>query len=178
MKKHNIYLIGLMGVGKTTIGKLLAKDLQLQFYDADAEIEKRSGAPIPWIFDLEGEPGFRQRENKIIYELTKKSGIVLATGGGAILNIDNRKALKDNGVVIYLSADLSDLIKRTARNQNRPLLLKNNPKAILEKLLQQREALYLEIADFIYDTSRHDLTEIINAIKKDINQFFIQEKNL
>lgn len=172
-KKHNIYLIGMMGVGKTSIGRALAEDLQLDFYDSDHEVEKRTGANISWIFDLEGESGFRQRETKVIAELTKLVGVVLATGGGVILNPENRKALATNGVVIYLHAALDDLLERTGRNQNRPLLINPDPRGILEKLLKQREVLYREIADLVYDTSNKSVIEIAQQIEKDL-----REKNL
>lgn len=158
-----------MGVGKTSIGKLLAKDLQLQFYDADHEIEKRTGASITWIFDLEGEQGFRQRETRMIDELTREQGIVLATGGGAVMNPGNRKALHDRGVVIYLKAKLEDLTERTSRNQNRPLLAKDG-RAVLERLLAQREPLYCEIADLIYDTSGKSVVEITSEIMRDLRE--------
>lgn len=158
-----------MGVGKSSIGKLLAKELRLQFYDADNEIEKRTGATIPWIFDLEGEQGFRQREIRMIDELTQKQGIVLATGGGAVLNPDNREALHERGVVIYLKANLEDLIERTSRNQNRPLLA-NDSRAVLTKLLAQREPLYCEIADLVYDTSGKTVPEIVAEIMRDLRK--------
>lgn len=168
-KKSNIFLIGLMGAGKTSIGKMLAKELYLQFYDSDLEIEKRTGASIPWIFDLEGEQGFRQRESKMLEELTQQTNIILATGGGAILNPENRRILADRGIVIYLQAHLEDLVERTGRNQNRPLLAKD-ARGVLEKLLIQREPLYLEIADLIYDTSKHNVSEITQQILTDLRQ--------
>jgi shikimate kinase len=170
LKKQNVFLIGLMGTGKTSIGKMLAKELNLVFYDSDQEIEKRTGAKIPWIFDLEGEQGFRQRESKVINELTQMHGIVLATGGGVVLNPNNRKALKANGVVIYLQATVDDLLQRTSRNQNRPLLLNTNPRTVLEKLLSQREPLYYEIADFVYDTSSQSVAEVADRILTDLRK--------
>lgn len=169
MKKNNIFLVGLMGVGKTSIGRMLAKELYLNFYDSDHEIEKRTGASIPWIFDLEGEQGFRQREKKVIDELTQLKGIVLATGGGAVLNPDNRNALSSRGVVIYLQANLEDLVERTGRNQNRPLLAKDS-RAVLEKLLENREPLYREIADLVYNTSGRSVNEITQEILVDLRK--------
>jgi shikimate kinase len=166
-KKQNIFLIGLMGVGKTSIGKVLAQELHLDFYDSDVEIEKRTGANIPWIFDIEGEVGFRRREAKVIEELTQLNGIVLATGGGAVLFPKNRKFLSSRGIVIYLHATVNDLLERTNRSQNRPLLANNNRRDVLEKLLIIREPLYREIADIVYDTTESSVQEIaMNIIKK------------
>lgn len=169
-KKSNIVLIGLMGVGKTSIGRQLAKELNLTFYDSDQEIEKRTGATIPWIFDLEGEAGFRQRESKTIADLMTLKNIVLATGGGVVLNPENRKSLANNGVVIYLQANLDTLVERTSRNQNRPLLANANPQEILEKLLTQRDPLYRETADLVYTTSTSNINKIVQQIVQDLRQ--------
>jgi len=169
-KKSNIVLIGLMGVGKTSIGRQLAKELNLSFYDSDQEIEKRTGATIPWIFDLEGEAGFRQRESKTITELMTLNNIVLATGGGVILNPENRQTLATHGIVIYLQANLDTLVERTSRNQNRPLLANTNPQEILEKLLAQRDPLYRETADLVYSTSANNINKIVQQIVQDLRQ--------
>lgn len=169
-KKSNIVLIGLMGVGKTSIGRQLAKELNLTFYDSDQEIEKRTGATIPWIFDLEGEAGFRQRESKTIANLMTLNNIVLATGGGVVLNPENRKTLAAHGIVIYLQANLDTLVERTSRNQNRPLLANSNPQEILEKLLTQRDPLYRETADFVYSTSSSNISKIVRQIVQDLRQ--------
>lgn len=152
MHDYNIFLVGLMGAGKSTIGRHLAKSLGLEFVDSDHEIERRTGASIPLIFDVEGENGFRQREKKIIDELTKREGIVLATGGGVVLDHDNRTWLRERGRVIYLFATVGQLLARTAKDRNRPLLQTPDPRARLQELLQNRDALYREVADMVVDT--------------------------
>ena len=151
-KPHNIFLVGLMGAGKSTIGRHLAKTLEMEFVDSDHEIERRTGASIPLIFDVEGEAGFRQREKKIIDELTQRSGIVLATGGGAVLDPENRACLRERGKVIYLYATVDQLLARTAKDRNRPLLQTPDPRGRLQELLQARDALYREVADVVVDT--------------------------
>lgn len=125
MAAQNIFLVGLMAVGKTTIGRLLADAINWQFVDSDHVIEERAGADIPWIFDVEGEVGFRDREQAVIAELSQTSGLVLATGGGAVLRVENRQALATNGVVVHLDSSLDHLVARTRKDKNRPLL---NPK--------------------------------------------------
>lgn len=152
-KIPNLFLIGPMGSGKSTVGRYLSRELQMDFYDSDKEIEKRTGVSISWIFDVEGETGFRIREQKVIDELTKMQGIILATGGGAILMTENRHALAARGIVFYLRVSLDEQIHRTERNQNRPLLEnKSDLKKTLADLNQVREKYYLEIADFVIDT--------------------------
>ena len=151
-KSQNVFLVGLMGAGKSTIGRHLAKSLGLEFVDSDHEIERRTGASIPLIFDVEGENGFRQREKKIIYELTQREGIVLATGGGVVLDQDNRNWLRERGRVIYLFATVEQLLARTAKDRNRPLLQTPDPRARLQELLNTRDALYREVADMVVDT--------------------------
>ena len=148
----NIFLVGLMGAGKSTIGRHLAKALGLEFVDSDHEIERRTGASIPLIFDVEGEAGFRQREKKIIYELSRRDGIVLATGGGVVLDPDNRARLRERGQVVYLYATVEQLLTRTAKDRNRPLLQTADPRARLQELLEVRDALYREVADVVVDT--------------------------
>jgi len=153
MKRNiNIFLVGLMGAGKSTIGRHLAKSLELEFLDSDQELERRTGASIPLIFDVEGEAGFRQREKKIIDELTQRTGIVLATGGGVVLDSDNRACLRKRGKVIYLYATVEQLLSRTAKDRNRPLLQTADPRARLQELLLARDALYHEVADVVVDT--------------------------
>lgn len=151
---NNIILIGPMGAGKTTIGRQIAKVFSYDFYDSDREIEERTGASIPLIFDLEGEEGFRKREQNIITYLCTKQHIVLATGGGAILRKTNQDSLKRSGIVVYLSADIDDLLERTAKDKNRPLLQADNPKAILKKILIEREPIYRQLADIILTTNK------------------------
>ncbi len=134
-----------MGAGKSTIGRLLAKELRLLFKDSDKEIELRTGANIPWIFDREGEPGFRDREQAMIAELCELDGVVVATGGGAVMREANRRALHQGGRVIYLHASVEQQVGRTARDRNRPLLRTANPEATLRSLLEMRDPLYREI---------------------------------
>ncbi|KQQ53991.1 shikimate kinase [Pseudomonas sp. Leaf127] len=149
---RNLILVGPMGAGKSTIGRLLAKELRLPFKDSDKEIEQRTGANIPWIFDREGEPGFRDREQAVIAELCTSDGLVLATGGGAVMRDENRKALHDGGRVVYLHASVEQQVSRTARDRNRPLLRTANPAKVLSDLLTLRDPLYREIADVIIET--------------------------
>jgi len=168
-KPYNIFLVGLMGAGKSTIGRHLAKSLGLEFVDSDHEIERRTGANIPLIFDIEGEAGFRQREKKIIDELTQRNGIVLASGGGVVLDPDNRACLRERGQVIYLYARVEQLLARTAKDRNRPLLQTPDPRARLEELLQVRDGLYREVADVVVDTggrtARNAEREILAKIR-------------
>lgn len=167
--KLNVFLIGPMGAGKTSIGKLLAKNLQFEFYDSDNLIEQQTGADIPWIFDIEGEEGFRAREAKVIEQITKRSAIVLATGGGVVLNKANRLYLSTRGIVVYLTVSLSEQLKRTGKGHTRPLLLKKNKENVLEKLHQERDALYLEIADHVIDTDGGSIHTIVETILKKIH---------
>ena len=142
-----IFLVGPMGAGKSTIGRLLARALKLEFVDADNEIEQRTGADIPWIFDVEGEPGFRDREQQVIDELTQRNRIVLATGGGVVLRAENRRALSSRGFVIYLKTSLDEQLRRTGGDRKRPLLNVDDPERVLRELTEQRHPLYAEIAD-------------------------------
>jgi shikimate kinase len=153
----NFFLVGLMGAGKTTIGRALAKLTGKAFVDSDHEVECRTGVRIPTIFDIEGEAGFRAREADVIRDLTARTEIVLATGGGAVLDERNRDALRTNGFVIYLSASPDELYQRTRLDKNRPLLQTANPKARLELLYAVRDPLYREIADLVVETSRQSV---------------------
>lgn len=153
-KADNIFLIGPMGSGKTTIGRQLAALLKKRFVDADHEIEHRTGVSIPTIFDIEGEAGFRSREAAVIDDLTREHDLVLATGGGAVLREDNRAALHTRGTVVYLQADLDTLVERTRRDRNRPLLQTDDPRGKIEQLLRSREPIYRELADIIVDTGQ------------------------
>ncbi len=163
-KQINVYLVGPMGSGKTTIGRQLAKALRGEFVDSDHEIESRTGATIPWIFDIEGEEGFRKRERAVIEDLTRRSGIILATGGGAVLAPENRECLRRGGIVVYLRATLDELFERTAKDKNRPLLQTEDPKAKLGAILQAREPLYLEVADLVVDTGRKGVRPLVREL--------------
>lgn len=141
-----------MGAGKSTIGRLLARSLKLGFVDSDAEIEERTGADIPWIFDVEGEHGFRDREQQAIDELTQRDRTVLATGGGAVLRDANRRALSARGFVIYLHTSLEEQVRRTSNDRKRPLLNRGDPREILKTLMDERDPLYREIADLVVES--------------------------
>ena len=151
----NIYLVGLMGAGKTTVGRQLAKRLGRKFYDSDHEIVARTGVPIPTIFEIEGEDGFRRREALTIAELAEESGIVLATGGGAVIDPDTRRRLHDSGWTVYLNVPPVLLYERTRNDKNRPLLRVDNPLAKLEELHAQRDPFYREAAHFVVEGSHH-----------------------
>ena len=161
----NIFLIGPMGAGKTTIGRQLARRLKMDFYDSDRVIEDRTGADIPLIFEKEGEEGFRKREAAAIDDLTKKQNIILATGGGAVLKKENRENLVNRGTVIYLHSNLKSLLERTHKDKNRPLLHgEESPEVTLKRLIEQRDPLYRETADHIIDTSSNSIRGVIQAI--------------
>lgn len=153
---NNVFLVGPMGVGKTTIGRVLAEILGLNFLDSDREIEASTGADIPWIFDVEGEKGFRLRESRMIDQLTRRKNIVLATGGGAVLSEKNRKCLAKRGVVVYLRASIRQQVDRTSRDKNRPLLQTADPEKKIRELMKIRDPLYREVADIIVDTNRRN----------------------
>jgi shikimate kinase len=160
----SLFLVGPMGAGKSTIGRQLARQLGLEFHDSDHEIEGRTGVDIPLIFEIEGETGFRKREKAVIDELTRLPGIVLATGGGAILDPDNRKHLSGRGRVIYLHTSVNQQLKRTARDRNRPLLQTENPRDRLNELMQVREPLYREIADLVINTDGKHVRNVVREI--------------
>ena len=148
----NLFLVGMMGAGKTTVGRLLARRMGRAFVDSDHEIEERCGVPVPVIFDIEGEPGFRARESQVIAELCAREGIVLATGGGAVLDAENRRRLAARGTVVYLHAPPGNLYERVRHDRNRPLLATPDPLAKLQGLYAERDPLYREIADVVVDT--------------------------
>lgn len=151
---RRIFLVGPMAAGKSTIGRDLAAELGLAFLDADREIEQRCGVDIPTIFDFEGEAGFRQRERTMIDQLTQRDGIVLATGGGAVLDADNRRHLAERGTVIYLVTTVAEQLRRTRQDRSRPLLQVADRRATLERLQEERDPLYREIADLVVETDR------------------------
>lgn len=161
---RNLFLVGPMGAGKSTIGRMLAKELRLPFKDSDKEIEERTGANIPWIFDVEGEAGFRERERAMIAELSELEGAVVATGGGVILRPDNRAALRQGGRVIYLHTTVEQQVNRTAKDRNRPLLRTPNPAQILQELMAIRDPLYREIADVIIDTDERPPRQVVQEV--------------
>jgi shikimate kinase len=166
---RNIFLVGPMGVGKTTIGRMLAKELGLEFYDSDHEIERRAGADISWIFDVEGEEGFREREAHVIDELSHMNGVLVATGGGSVLHQENRQNLQSRGVVVFLDTSLELQVKRTEKDKKRPLLQRGDRVEVLEKLKQERHPVYEEVADlrvFVGDgSSRRLVSSILQKLK-------------
>jgi len=167
-RPDNFFLVGLMGAGKSSVGRQLASVLDMDFMDSDAEIELRTGVDIPLIFELEGEAGFRRRETRVIGDLTGRQNLVLATGGGVVLDEQNRQVLKSRGFVIYLQASVDQLLERTSRDRRRPLLYTDDPRARLLELLQQREPLYEEIADLIVNTDRRGVRQVVDEISDQI----------
>ena len=165
----NIFIVGPMGSGKSTVGKIISDELFLNFFDTDDEIESRTGASIDWIFDLEGEEGFRKRESSILEEMVKQNSIVLSTGGGIILSDSNREMLSSRGTVFYLSTPISVQIERTSKDKDRPLLKNGDPKEILTRLQNERKDLYESVSDHVIETenksSQEVATEIINLVK-------------
>lgn len=163
--KGNIFLVGLMGAGKTSVGKALARLLGKTFHDCDQEIERATGVKIPLIFEIEGESGFRLRESRMLAHLARQNNIVLATGGGAVLSSENRSLLAANGTVVYLRAPVRSLIKRTRRDRNRPLLQVPDPAAKLTALFEQRDPLYREIAHLVVDTGDQSVRMLAGQIE-------------
>tara|TARA_B100000886_G_scaffold300036_1_gene228859 strand:- start:680 stop:1183 length:504 start_codon:yes stop_codon:yes gene_type:complete len=165
----NIFIVGPMGSGKSTVGKIISDELFLDFFDTDDEIEIRTGASIDWIFDLEGEEGFRKRESEMLSEMVQKNSIVLSTGGGIILDSSNRELLSSRGTVFYLSTPISVQIERTAKDKDRPLLKNGDPAEILSKLHDERKELYKSVSDHVVETenksSQEVATEIIKLVK-------------
>jgi shikimate kinase len=166
----SFFLVGPMGAGKSTIGRQLARCLKLKFIDSDREIEIRTGVDIPLIFELEGESGFRKRERKVINELTAKPGIMLATGGGAVMDELNRQHLAARGRVIYLHTSVEQQLQRTAHDRNRPLLQTANPKQKLQELMAVRDPLYREIADWVIETDGCRVRDVVQKIVQKIEQ--------
>ncbi len=165
----NIFLVGLMGSGKTTIGKILSRQRDLEFFDSDHEIVARCGVSIPTIFEIEGEEGFRRREICVIDDLSQREGIVLATGGGAILAPENRKVLKARGTVVYLRCQPQELFMRTRHDKNRPLLQTDNPLQKLKELYAVRHALYMDTADIVLDSGRQSTHALVRRLENSLS---------
>lgn len=170
MISGNIFLVGPMGAGKSTVGRQLAKSLGRDFYDSDEEVEKRTGVPISWIFEMEGEARFRAREQTVIDDLTSLKNIVLATGGGAVLSQDNRQYLRSRGQVIYLYSSVEQLLKRTDKDKTRPLLQTDDPKKQITELLAKREQLYRDVADIELCTGEQSvLKHVVSGLIKTLD---------
>ncbi|MDO8464153.1 MAG: shikimate kinase [Gallionella sp.] len=167
----NLILVGMMGSGKTTMGRALAKHLARTFVDSDEEVQKRTGVTIPHIFDIEGEAGFRQRESAVINDLLGCDSMVLATGGGAVLTEQNRAMLQHNGIVIYLKANVHDLWQRTKHDRNRPLLQTADPHTKLKDLLQQRDPLYQQVADIVIQSGKQSAHSLMLHLVGEIDKF-------
>ena len=170
-KTNNILLVGPMGSGKTSVGKLLANNLDKKFLDTDEEIMKKTGVDITYIFDMEGEEGFRKRECLALKECLTNNNTVFSTGGGIVLSKENRNLLKDRGTVVYLQTSISSQVKRTASSNNRPLLQNKDPEETLEKLMLTRGPLYEEIADITIMTDNKSLQEMSKEIERAINEY-------
>lgn len=167
----NLILIGPMGAGKSTIGRLLAAELSRDFHDSDHEIQARCGADIPWIFDVEGEAGFRLREEQVIDDLTVLTGVVIATGGGAVLKEDNRCRLRERGTVIYLFTTVEQQLKRVAKDRNRPLLQRPDREQVLRDMFELRDPLYRATADIVVRTDRRSPRAVVNEILRQVQRF-------
>lgn len=170
MPCSNIYLIGPMGSGKSAVGKQLAKELRLKFVDSDAEIEKRTGVDISYIFEKEGEAGFRAREREMIAELTARDAAVLATGGGAVIDSENRVCLAQSGTVIYLRATVAQQLERTRKTRHRPLLLDRDAETVLTELMAVRGPLYEELADIVVDTGGRRVSAVVDEVRRKLKQ--------
>lgn len=170
-RRDNLFLVGPMGAGKSTVGRHLAELLHREFIDTDQVIEARTGAAIPLIFEIEGEAGFRKRESAAIEELTRRHGIVLATGGGAVLSEENRRILRERGTVVYLCAPLETLVERTRRDRNRPLLQNTDRRAKLDGILRARDPLYRETAHLVVHTARRSPLRVAREIVAQLKRF-------
>ena len=171
LQSGNLILVGMMGSGKTTMGRALAKHLGKVFVDSDEEIQKRTGVTIPHIFDIEGETGFRQRETAAIRDLVERDNMVLATGGGAVLAEQSRELMRQNGIVVYLKANVHDLWQRTRHDRNRPLLQTADPYAKLTELFQQRDPLYLQVADIVMQSGKQSAHALMLQLVDEIEAF-------
>lgn len=176
--KKSIFLIGPMGAGKTTIGRFLANELNLEFVDSDKEIEKRTGVDISMIFDYEGEDGFRRREAEVLAQLTQQANIVLATGGGSILWPENRERLRRYGFVVYLHCPVDKQLERTSKDSQRPLLQTGNPRDTLTRIFGEREPIYRELADCVVDTTQDVTRKTIQHILRAYRDFTFQHDSI
>ena len=168
--RENLFLVGMMGAGKSAVGRQLAARLGMDFVDVDHEIQSRTGVTIPVIFDIEGEAGFRKREEQVIDELSLRSHVVLATGGGAVLSADTRARLKQRGITVYLHAKLNDLWHRTRNDRNRPLLDCPDPRKRLEELMTARDGLYREVADLVIETGKPSVSRLVEVIVERLDE--------
>ena len=175
MNRQNIFLVGLMAVGKSTVGRSLADALDMPFYDSDAEIEARAGAEVSWIFDVEGETGFRDREEQVIDELSQLDGVVVATGGGAVKRANNRAHLAGRGIVIHLDCPLNRLLARTSKDKKRPLLQGDDREEVLRKLICERAPLYAEIADYRFVSDDQSVKALVQQIMRQLRKDRIVE---
>lgn len=173
----NIIFIGLMGSGKTTIGKHLAQRLDWVFYDSDQEVVKRTGVPISTIFELEGEASFREREHAVIRDLSLLNRCIIATGGGAILRPENRQLLQKSGTIVYLSTSVDCILKRTAHDTSRPLLQVDNPRERLEALFQERDPIYRSLADHVIETHSQAIPIIVNQLIEQLHLYDATDTN-
>jgi shikimate kinase len=164
MQQQNIYVVGLMAVGKSTVGRMLAEVLDMPFFDSDHEIEVRAGAEVSWIFDVEGEEGFRLREEHVIEELTQLDGVVLATGGGVVKRETNRNHLARRGIVLHIDCPMNRLLARTAKDKKRPLLNGDNREKVLRQLMEERGPLYQEIADYRFVSDEPSPKQLVAMI--------------
>jgi len=171
LQSGNLILVGMMGSGKTTMGRTLSRQLGKAFVDSDEEIIERTGVTVPHIFDVEGEPGFRLRETAVIRDLVGRDNLVLATGGGAVLAEQNRAILQQNGIVIYLKASVHDLWQRTRHDRNRPLLQTDDPHARLTELFQQRDPLYQQVADIVVQSGKQSVHSLMLHLVDEIDAF-------
>lgn len=174
----SIFIVGPMGAGKTTIGRLLARALDREFVDSDWYVEDQTGADIPWIFAKEGEAGFRDRETRAIDELTQQPHIVLATGGGAVMRSDNRDYLHDRGIVVYLNAPVDVQMARTAKDKSRPLLQQPNPRQILQDLYRIRDPLYRQVAHIILPTGHTYPRHMVNQLLKQLSAYVTSDTTM
>lgn len=168
--KKNIILVGLMGAGKSTVGRYLAKRMKREFYDTDTVIVERTGVSIPMIFEIEGEQGFRDREECVIKELSKEQGMILATGGGSVIRQINRQRLAAAGTVVYLRGSADLLFSRISHDTNRPLMQTDNPLKTLRDLLDERDPMYMEVADLVVSTGRQKIAPFLKQVERKIIQ--------